>query len=187
MICDELQSGSSQISWQLVNPSQWFVMNFSQVHHKSAGNFSIPASDLWWTSVRLITNQLATFQSQPVICDELQSASSQISWQLVNPSQWFVMNFSQPHHKSAGNLLIPASDLWWTWLRFITNQYHMVVHHKMTYPKKPGFVMNLTEVHHKSPCSPGTGMKRISEKTNPRSWRQYDFVMNLSQVHHKLR
>ena len=24
--------------------------------------------------------------------------------------------------------------------------------------------MNLTEVHHKSPCSPGTGMKRISEK-----------------------
>jgi hypothetical protein len=40
----------------------------------------------------------------------------------------------------------------------------MVVHHKMTYPKKPGFVMNLTEVHHKSPCSPGTGMKRISEK-----------------------
>ena len=60
MICDELDWGSSQISWQLFNPSQWFVMNFRQVHHKSAGNLLIPASDLWWTSVRFITNQLAT-------------------------------------------------------------------------------------------------------------------------------
>ena len=187
VVCDELQSGSSQISWQLVNPSQWFVMNFSQVHHKSAGNLLIPASDLWWTWLRFITNQLATFQSQPVVCDELQSGSSQISWQLVNPSQWFVMNFSQAHHKSAGNLLpsqwfvmnfsqahhksagnllIPASDLWWTWLRFIANQYHMVVHHKMTYPKKPGFVMNLTEVHHKITLFP----RHRYEKNQWKNW-----------------
>ena len=117
MICDELDWGSSQISWQLFNPSQWFVMNFSQAHHKSAGNLLIPASDLWWAPV--ICDELQSGSSQiswqlviqPVICDELQSGSSQISWQLVNPSQWFVMNLTEVHRKSIPHGCSSQNDL----------------------------------------------------------------------------
>ena len=93
-----------------------------------------------------------------MICDELQSGSSQISWQLVNPSQWFVMNFSQVHHKSIPHGCSSQNDLSKeTWIcdepDWGSSQITLFPRHRY-------------EKNH--------------WKTDPRSWRQYDFVMSQS-------
>ena len=148
-ICDELEPSSSEnFAIKIPKPRGWtknwcqgFVMRLTQPHQKSL-------------AMKISLNQEKIV---PRICDEADSASSQIPvWQKLSWTGWTKKNRSQ--------------DLWWGWLSLITNSSWHGVHHKSFWTVNPGFVMRLTQPqpHHKS---------RVD--------RPDGFVMNSSHIHHK--
>ena len=78
LICDEPDWSSSVTTGWDWKVASWFVMNLTEVHHKSLAGINKLPADLWWTCLKFITNHWLGLKSCQLICDEPQSSSSQI-------------------------------------------------------------------------------------------------------------
>ena len=110
LICDEPDWSSSQITGWDWKVASWFVMNLTEVHHKSLAGINKLPADLWWTWLKFITNHWLGLTSCQLICDEPAWSSSQITGWDWKVASWFAMNFSQIcMHACASMLVSPCS------------------------------------------------------------------------------
>ena len=139
-------------------------MSLTEVHHKSLAGINKLPADLWWAWLKFITNHWLGLTSCQLICDEPEWSSSQITGWDWKVASWFVMNLTEVHHKSLAGINKLPADLWWTWLKFITNHWLGLTSCQLICDEPARSSSQIT----------GWGWKVAS-------W----FAMNLSQVHRK--